>query len=151
MVSTAVLLESLDLIREQHFNNIWKGEILFSVDPGGVSGVSSHDLCQFFHNDCKLGITKLYVDSFKYPPPVAGLKQLPSSDPTWKKLAHDLQYASHESGSPLVLNGSNGVCRRMVCSFCYRMYKAPKNGKRSDSYRTESLINCDKQGRRDDG
>ena len=31
------------------------------------------------------------------------------------------------------------------------MYKAPKNGKRSDSYRTESLINGDKQGRRDDG
>eukprot|EP00957_Ditylum_brightwellii_P033724 2555926-Ditylum_brightwellii.AAC.1 len=31
------------------------------------------------------------------------------------------------------------------------MYKAPKNDKRSDSYQTESLINCNKQGRRDDG
>ena len=138
MASTAVLLESLDLIREQHFNNKWKGEILFSVGPGGVSGISHHYLFQFFCNDCKLGITKLYVDNFKYPPPVAGLKQLPSSDPTWKKLAHDLQYASHESGSLLVLNGSNGVCCHMVCSFCYRMYKAPKNGKRSNSYQTES-------------
>jgi hypothetical protein len=64
----------------------------------------------FFCNDCKLGITKLYADSFKYPPPVAGLKQLPSTDPTWKNLAHDIQYALHESGSPLILNGSNGVC-----------------------------------------
>ena len=119
MASTAVLLESLDLIREHHFNDEWKGEILFPVDPGGVSGVSCHDLCQFFRNDCKLGITKLYVDNFKYPPPVAGLKQLPSTDPTWKKLAHDLQYSSHKSGSPLILNGSNGVCCCVVCSFCY--------------------------------
>eukprot|EP00957_Ditylum_brightwellii_P024126 1819453-Ditylum_brightwellii.AAC.1 len=71
MASIAVLLESLDLIREQHFNNKWKGEILFPVGPGGVSGVSHHNLCQIFRNDSKLGITKLYVDNFKYPPPVA--------------------------------------------------------------------------------
>ena len=82
MASTAVLLESLDLIREQHFSNEWKGEILFPVDSGGVSGVSCHDLCQFFHDDYKPGITKLCVDNFKYPPPVAGLKQLPRTDPT---------------------------------------------------------------------
>jgi hypothetical protein len=48
MASTAVLLESLDFIREQHFNNEWKGEILFPVDPGGVSGVSRHDVFHFF-------------------------------------------------------------------------------------------------------
>eukprot|EP00957_Ditylum_brightwellii_P074195 5637517-Ditylum_brightwellii.AAC.1 len=87
IASTAVLLESLEIIREQHFNNEWK--------------------------DCKLGTTKLYVDKFKYPPPVAGLKQLPNTDHTWKKLSHDVQYASHESGSPLILNYSNGVCCHM--------------------------------------
>ena len=48
MASTAVLLESHYLIREQHFNNEWKGEILFPVHPGGVSGVSRHDVCHFF-------------------------------------------------------------------------------------------------------
>eukprot|EP00957_Ditylum_brightwellii_P153059 11650964-Ditylum_brightwellii.AAC.1 len=52
----------------------------------------------------------LHVDKFKYPPPVAGLKKLPSTDSTWKKLSNDIQYSLHESGSPLVLNGSNGVC-----------------------------------------
>eukprot|EP00957_Ditylum_brightwellii_P140929 10735168-Ditylum_brightwellii.AAC.1 len=55
-------------------------------------------------------ITKLYVDNFKYPPPVAVLKQLPSTGSTWKKLAHDIQYILHKRGSPLILNGSNGVC-----------------------------------------
>eukprot|EP00957_Ditylum_brightwellii_P104798 7988109-Ditylum_brightwellii.AAC.1 len=71
MVSMTVLLESLDLIREQHFNNERKGKILFPVDPGGIAGVGGHDICQFFSNDCKLGIRRLYVDIFKYPPPVA--------------------------------------------------------------------------------
>eukprot|EP00957_Ditylum_brightwellii_P112564 8580906-Ditylum_brightwellii.AAC.1 len=71
MASMMVLLENLDLIREQHFINEWKGEILFPVDPGGISGVGGHDTCQIFCNNCKLGIRKLYVDKFKYPPPVA--------------------------------------------------------------------------------
>eukprot|EP00957_Ditylum_brightwellii_P133957 10214582-Ditylum_brightwellii.AAC.1 len=74
-----------------------KGKILFPADPGGVSGVGGHDICQFFHDDCKLSITKLYFDEFEYPPPVADLNQLPITDPTWKKLAHDIQYALHES------------------------------------------------------
>eukprot|EP00957_Ditylum_brightwellii_P079750 6063810-Ditylum_brightwellii.AAC.1 len=77
MASMTVLLESLDLIREQYFNNEWVGEISFSVDPGGVSGVGGHGICQLLRNDCKLGIRKLYVDKFKYPPLIAGLKQLP--------------------------------------------------------------------------
>eukprot|EP00957_Ditylum_brightwellii_P087519 6662589-Ditylum_brightwellii.AAC.1 len=88
-----VLLESLNLIREPYFINEWKGEILFPADPGGVSGVGGHDICHFFCNVCKLGIRKLSVDKFKYPPPVASLKQLPSTDPLWKKLSRDIQYA----------------------------------------------------------
>eukprot|EP00957_Ditylum_brightwellii_P046854 3556326-Ditylum_brightwellii.AAC.1 len=83
---------------------------MFPFNPGGVPGVGGHDICQFFRNDCKLGIRKLYVDKFEYPLPVTGLNQLPSTDPAWKKLSHDTQYALHESGSPLILNGSNGVC-----------------------------------------
>ena len=61
MASTTVLLESLDLIREHHFNNAQKGEILFPGNPGGVSGIGGHGICQFFLNNCKLGITKLYL------------------------------------------------------------------------------------------
>eukprot|EP00957_Ditylum_brightwellii_P122573 9347355-Ditylum_brightwellii.AAC.1 len=96
MASTSVLMESLNLIREQHLNNEWKGKILFLVDPGGVSGVGGYDICQFFHNNYKLGIRKLYVDKCKYPPPVAGLKKILSTDPTQKKLFHDTQHALHE-------------------------------------------------------
>eukprot|EP00957_Ditylum_brightwellii_P199695 15223038-Ditylum_brightwellii.AAC.1 len=80
----------------------WKGEISFLVDPGGVSGVGGHDICQFFVTIASL-----------YPPPVAGLKQLPSTGPTWKKLSHDIQYTLHKSGSTLILNGSNGACHCM--------------------------------------
>eukprot|EP00957_Ditylum_brightwellii_P050844 3855797-Ditylum_brightwellii.AAC.1 len=97
MASKTVLLESLDLIREHHFNNAQKGEILFPGNPGGVSA---------WHN-------KVVFDKFEYHPPVAGLNQLPSTDPILKKLSYDIQYASHESGSPLILNGFNGVCCHM--------------------------------------
>eukprot|EP00957_Ditylum_brightwellii_P045408 3441623-Ditylum_brightwellii.AAC.1 len=73
---------------------------------------------------------------------------LPSSDPTWKKLTHDIQYALHDSGSPMILNGSNGGCCRIDFSYCYRMYKSPKEGKKDDSYCKEFLINS---GHREDG
>eukprot|EP00957_Ditylum_brightwellii_P042945 3251775-Ditylum_brightwellii.AAC.1 len=80
---------------------------MFRVDPGGLSGVAEFDICQLFGN------RKLYVYKLKYPPPLPGLKSLPSSDPTLKNLSHDIHYALYDSGLPMVLNGSNVGCHRM--------------------------------------
>eukprot|EP00957_Ditylum_brightwellii_P036935 2796132-Ditylum_brightwellii.AAC.1 len=76
---------------------------------------------------------------------------LHSSDPTWKNLSHDIQYALYASGLLMVLNGSNVGCRRMVCSYCYKMHKPPKDGKKGDSYCKEFLVKSDKAGHREDG
>eukprot|EP00957_Ditylum_brightwellii_P115975 8846714-Ditylum_brightwellii.AAC.1 len=132
MATIAAFLQSIDLIQQQHIVNDWNGKLMFRVDPGGFSGVAELDICQFFRKDCKLGISKLYADKLKYPLPLPGLKMLPSSDPTWKNLSHDIQYASHASGLPI-------------------MYKPPKKRKKGDSYCKESLVNSEKAGCREDG
>eukprot|EP00957_Ditylum_brightwellii_P042911 3248488-Ditylum_brightwellii.AAC.1 len=95
MVTAAALLQSIDLIQQQHFVHDWNGRLMVRIDPGGFSGLAELDLCQFFGKDGKLGISKLCVGGLKYPPHLPDLKMLPSSDPTWKSLSHDIQYALH--------------------------------------------------------
>eukprot|EP00957_Ditylum_brightwellii_P120632 9202389-Ditylum_brightwellii.AAC.1 len=70
MATTTALLQSIDLIRQQHFVNDWTGKVMFRVDPGGLSGIAEFEICQFFGFDSKFGIHKLYVDKLKYPPPL---------------------------------------------------------------------------------
>ena len=62
-----------------------------------------------------------------------------------------MRKAACEDGSSVILNGSNGSARRMVCSYCFRQYQNPRKAKDSTPYRKESLINGEKNGRRENG
>eukprot|EP00957_Ditylum_brightwellii_P185020 14089777-Ditylum_brightwellii.AAC.1 len=80
MATTVVLLQSIDLIHQQHFINDLNDRLMFRVDPGGFSRVEE----------------LIYISSLG-----KTINLFPNSDLTRKKLSHDIQYASHASGLPM--------------------------------------------------
>jgi hypothetical protein len=154
-VTTQELLGNVDEISAKYLTEEWTGSITFKVDVGGTGWLQEVDICQCIGINNRLGFNKLYVDFFKYPPPLPGLtgRSLPKTDPTWLRLLADLQTASFESGSPIVCNGSRsgGRERRFVCKYCSRVYRTPSYGKKTDPFCQDSFINSDKKGQRVDG
>jgi hypothetical protein len=120
------------------------------VNFGGYGTLQEVDICSYMASAISCGLNKLYVDTFTYPPPAKGLKKMPPKDPTWLRLSKDIQSAAQDGGSPVIMNGSNGRAdsRKFVCTFCYRMYSPPKNGKKSGEYRKDGIVNVDKGGQR---
>jgi hypothetical protein len=106
---------------------------------------SSDDIGMFKHD----AQDRLYFDTSKYPPPVAGIKNIPKGDPIFETLKLDLIRIAHDAGSPIIANGTKKQGQRKFVCICHRMYKADKRcPKKQDPFREDSLVNSDKKGRR---
>jgi len=155
---------------DDYANNLlskkWKGSIMMDTRMfhNGIleDALQPHNLCLYFgfgHNRC----TKLYFDSNQFPPPDASLKTLPPNCHGFEKLKIALRNAGHSSGSPIVANGSKQGQRRFCCSACCRVFSPgqgcptdkkelpTKSNSTSPQYRTDSIVNSDKAGRRKNG
>ena len=84
MASHKSALDQIDQLWSCYIGKIWKGEVVFKVDIGGYGVYQNVNICDYISPFNKFGIDKLYVDKFEYPPPAAGLKNMPKDDPTWK-------------------------------------------------------------------
>jgi hypothetical protein len=129
----------------------WKGSIPLTLyNSSGFS--KTYDLCNNigkFKHDAQ---DRLYFDTSKYPPPVAGIKNIPKGDPILKTLKLDLIRIAHDAGSPIIANGTKRQGQRKFVCICHRMYKADKRcPKKQDPFREDSLVNSDKKGRRANG
>jgi hypothetical protein len=142
--TTQELLRNTDELSDKYLIEEWTGSITFNVDLGGLGMLQEVDICQYIGSNNRLGFNKLYVDPFRYPPPLPRLtgRSLPKTDPTWLLLLADLQVVSYESGSPIICNGSRsgGLERQFVCQYCSRVYRAPKYAKKSDPFLLSALI-----------
>jgi hypothetical protein len=103
------LLQNIDKISAKYLIEDWTRSITFKVDACVIGWLQEVDICQYIESNNGLGFNKLYVNSFKYPPPLLGLtgRSLSKKDPTRLCLSADLQAASHESGSTIACNGSH--------------------------------------------
>ena len=75
IMSTKELIKHVDYIADEHMKKDWLGSVKFKVKVGVDGILQEIDICTYIHSGNILSLNRLYVDSFKYPPPAKGLKK----------------------------------------------------------------------------
>ena len=143
------ILAELDNIADSLVQN-WKGTIVVKLDRNGSGILQDYDLCNYIGKYKNEVHDRFYFDLSEYSPPPAGLKTIPKDDNSWNKLKLYITRQSHDSGSPVVANGSNNNGTRKFVCFCHRLYKEDAK-KKKGPFREEYIVNSKNRGSRPNG
>ena len=171
--STAAMQATLTDAHEIIYNDLdvaasnlcmnWKGKVHLDCIPISNSFLfhtipfltaSSIDVCSYFGFDGENNASHLFINPKRFPPPNIGSSDSMKDCVEWIEVKNYIERAFLEGGSPVVSNGGGKTCRLFFCKHGVRKHgcKKPSSGiVNPPSYRHDSLINCDKGGRRQNG
>jgi hypothetical protein len=164
------LLDDMDELRVKHYEDDWKGRVMFQCLPVHHDAIKNKQPLPIpfpvgFINICDClgsfnennrapqtrGMHRLCLDPSICPnPPSVGDDPCKNKSLTQMKL--DLQSAANDSGSPIICNGGGRLARQFQCEHCNKVYSSQSGAARNpEDCRQDALINTDKGGRRNGG